>query len=177
MTIQFPVHEDDREALMRIRRYLIGYRITNGWTQYELSHMINGSTGMVHDLESNETWQWRLSRLQEWMIPFGLRLTARTSFRSRALNKAVHAHPEVAPLYQLSCRDGDAWPMWQRAYLTASLLAARKSMGVSARHLARLAGVTRKAVTNWENTADEIMLPKVLHYARLLGGWIELDWE
>lgn len=172
MTIQFPVHPDDVEMLLKIRRYLIGHRITNGWTQHQLSQMINDSAGTVYSLESDDSWQWRLSRLQKWVMPFGLRLEAKVFLRSVALTKQIHADPEVAPLWQLSRRDGTEWPMWQRTYLSSCLVVGRKKMGISSQQMARMAQVTRNAINNWERVADEMLLPKVLGYARVLDGHI-----
>jgi len=175
MSTQFPVHPDDVEQLLRIRRYLIGFRHTNGWTQPQLSQMINGTDGMVYDLETNMTWQWRLSRLQAWPVPFGLRLQAKVAFKRR-LDKAVHEHPEVAPAFALSRQPG-AWAMWQRVYLTSALTVARKQSGMGSSKLGQRLGITRKAIWNWEATAEEIMLPKLLHHARALGGRIDLSLE
>lgn len=177
MTAHFPVHREDIERLVRIRRYLIGYRVTNGWTQQELSLRINRTKTMAYNLESDLAWQWRLSRLQGWLKAFGLRLDARLVLADDQLTDEIHCHAEVAPFWHLSRQSQDLWPMWQRAYLTTALTVARKRLDVQAGEMAQRAGVTRKSVTNWENVADEVMLPKVLHYARLLGGHVELDWE
>lgn len=178
MTAQFPLHPDDEKELLHVRRYLIGFRITNGWTQKELSPKINGTHGMVYDLESNETWQWRLSRLQNWVLPFGLRLTAKLSFPDelRGVEEMVQDDPEVAPLFHLAT-SGDKWPYWQRLYLTAALTAARKHQDISREELGNRLGITRKAVWGWESTANDVMLLKVLHHARVLGGWIDLELE
>jgi DNA-binding XRE family transcriptional regulator len=173
MTAQFLVHEDDVEQLLQIRRYLIGYRHTNGWSQWDLSMRINGSRGTVYDLESNDTWQWHLSKLQQWPVPFGLRLRARLTFAQGDTEHFVHAHPEVAPLFALS-QDRGAWQKWQRMYLTSALRIARKHLGISCHQLADRVGVTRKAVSNWEATADDVLLSKMMFYARELGGCIEL---
>lgn len=177
MTTQFPVHPDDVDQLMRIRRYLIGYRKTNGWSQPELSEKINGTKGMVWDLESNSTWQWRLSRLQEWPVPFGLRLGARVTFASREVDQHIHAHPEVAPMWGLSRDDNTSWAKWQRIYLTSALTVGRKYLGITTSELGQRLGITYKAVLNWEAVADDLLLPKVLHHARALGGWIRLRLE
>lgn len=175
MATQHPVHPDDVKQLLKIRRYLIGYRKTNGWSQPELSQMINGTKGMAWDLESNVTWQWRFSRLQDWCSPFGLRLSARLRFPDDpGLEERVHEHPEVAPVYSLSQGEG-AWKKWQRFYLTQALSIARKDLQIPTETMAKFLGVSRKAVWGWEATAEEAMLPKVLHYARLLGGFIELE--
>lgn len=176
MTTQFPVHPDDVKQLLNIRRYLIGFRKTNGWSQPQLSQMISGTNGMVWDLESNLTWQWRLSRLQGWCVPFGLRLGARVTFGAMEVDKAIHGHPEVAPMWGLST-DGDAWAKWQRIYLTSALTVGRKHLGITTTELGSRLGITYKAVLNWESVADDLMLPKVLHHARALGGWIRLRLE
>lgn len=175
MSTQFPVHPDDAAQLLKIRRYLIGFRITNGWTQHELSEMISGTKGMVYNLESDMAWQWRLSRLQQWPVPFGLRLSAVLEFPdSPDLVQSVHSHPEVAPLYALSKGPG-AWQMWQRMYLTSAIRVARRELGISAEEFGLRMGVGRKAITNWENAANELMLPKVLQSARGLDGRVELE--
>lgn len=176
-----PLHLDDVEQLVKIRRYLIGYRITNGWTQAELSQKIAATkgNGWVYDLESNPNWNWRMSRLQDWTQAFGLKIQARAwvgldRHDAAHLNRDIHDHPEVAPLYALA-EQAQAWPKWQRAYLTSALTIGRKQMGISAEQMGDRLGVTAKAIWNWENTSDEIMLPKVLAYARALGGHIKLS--
>lgn len=178
MTAQYPVHPDDVEALLKIRRYLIGYRVTNGWDQPELSMRINGSKGTVWDLENSTTWQWRLSRLQSWLMPFDLRLVAELRFpddETGQLEEAVESDPEVAPMLALARTKG-AWPKWQRIYLTSALAVARKVQGISTTRLGEMMGVGRKAIHTWETVSDEVMLPKVLRQARVLGGMIELGW-
>jgi DNA-binding XRE family transcriptional regulator len=174
MTAQFPVHPDDTLQLLRIRRYLVGYRITNGWTQKDLSLKVNGTEGMAYDLESNPTWGWRLSRLQGWVKAFDLKLGMIFRSQDYDLEVAVEDDPEVAPLFIWS-RTRDTWPRWQRLYLTSALTSARKHQGISRERLGQMLGITRKAVWGWESTADEVMLPKILHHARVLGGWIELS--
>lgn len=176
MSTQFPMHPDDEQQLLHIRRYLIGFRKTNGWTQPQLSQMINATDGSVWGLESDTGWQWRFSRLQNWLIPFGLRLDARLTFDDVCTDLDVHLHPEVAPMYALS-QSGDAWPRWQRIYVTSALAQARKRLNISTVELGQRLGVGYKAVGNWEAMADEVMLAKVLHHARALGGRIELGWE
>lgn len=172
MGMQYPVHPDDIEQLLRIRRYLIGHRITNGWTQRELSQRANGTDGMAYDLESNESWQWRLSRLQDWCAAFDLRLDARISVGA-LIDKKIHSDPEVAPLYAMS-RNPQCWKMFQRAYLTAALRSVRRAKKLRAEDIGREFGCTASAIRNWERDSDQIMLPKVLRYARILGGRIEL---
>jgi len=176
MSTQFPVHPDDVQQLLKIRRYLIGFRKTNGWSQPQLSQMINGTAGMVWNLESDLTWQWRLSRLQGWPVPFGLRLTAKLSFDAEDVDEAINAHGEVAPMYALS-QTGDAWGRWQKIYLTSALTVARKTLDVTSSELADRLGVTVKALLAWESSPDEMMLAKVLHHARALGGRIDLGLE
>ena len=177
MTTQFPIHPDDIQQLLRIRRYLIGFRVTEGLTQQELSARVNGTAGTVWDLEYNQTWQWRFSRLQLWVAAFGIRLDARLRFDDDyGLESKAEEHPEVAPLIGLMIA-GPKWPMWQRAALTTALRVARIEQGISAEDLAQKLGVTRKAITNWENIGDQFMLPHLLHHARALGGRIELKLE
>ena len=174
VTTQFPVHPDDVQQLLRIRRYLIGFRITEGLTQQELSVRVNGTAGTVWDLEYNQTWQWRFSRLQLWVAAFGLRLDARLCFDDDyGLESKVEDHPEVAPLISLALT-ADNWPIWQRSALTSALRVARIEQGISAEELAQRRGVTRKAITNWENIGDQFMLPHLLHHARALDGRIDL---
>lgn len=177
MTRIIAVHPDDVEQLLKIRRYLIGYRITNSWTQFDLSRMISGTDGMVYDLESNLTWRWRFSRLQEWPVPFGLKLHAELKFPDShrgMLTQAIHDHREVAPLWRLS-QGASGWQTFQRAYLTAGLKVAREVTGVTPRQMGIKQGVTAKAICNWERDANEIMLPKTLDYARTLGGYVHLE--
>lgn len=171
---QHPIHPDDIAQLMKIRRYLIGYRKTNGWTQPELSQMIKGADGTVQELESSLDWQWRFSRLQAWPVPFGMRLDAKLCFPDDAgLGKRVHLHPEVAPLFALS-KGAGAWQSWQRNYLTSALRIARKEQGISTETMGKFLGVTAKGIWRWENVSDEVMLGRVLRYARLLDGFVEL---
>ena len=174
MGVTYPVHPDDVTALLKIRRYLIGFRITNGWTQMELSRRINGSGGMVYDLESNMTWGWRLRRIQDWCSAFDLRLEA-TLRIGTTIDQKVHADPEVAALYLMS-RSGehDAWKGFQSAYLTSGLRAARQAKHIPASVMGARMGCTASAIRNWERDANHIMLPKAMHYARILGGHVEL---
>ena len=174
MTATFALHPDDEKQLVRIRRYLIGFRKTEGWNQKEMSIRINGTEGMGWDLEYNQTWQWRFSRLQAWVAAFDLRLTAELRFDDDPdLECRVREHPEVAPLIGLS-HTGQNWPMWQRAALTSSLAVARKEKGITSEQLAATLGITRKAVNNWEGMANEVLLTKLLFHARALGGRIQL---
>lgn len=185
MTVQFPIDPLDIEQLLRIRRYLIGYRVTNGWTQQELSQKISSTRGMVYDLESSQTWQWRLSRLQQWPVPFGMRLDAQLVFPvalemsydvaegQEAVTSALAEDPIVNQLWELSCGKV-GWQTWQRGYLTAALAFARKFLGISAERMGAQQGVSAKAIRGWENVASELMLPKVLSYARGLRGEIRL---
>lgn len=175
MIKQFPLHEDDKKALMKIRRYLIGFRKTNGWTQPQLSQMINGTDGGTWNLESDENWQWRMSRLQDWTVPFGLRLEVRLCFPDDPdLEARVHGNPVVAPMYAMSKGTGD-WRQWQRFYVAQALSQARKELDISAEVMGKFLGVTAKAVRAWEASADEVMLAKVLRYARLLSGHISFE--
>jgi hypothetical protein len=174
MGMTYPVHPDDIKALLKIRRYLIGFRITNGWTQRELSEKVNGTEGIVHDLEANQSWGWRLRRLQDWCSPFGLRLEA-TLRIGTTIDLRIHADPEVGHLYAMSRSDnGDTWKMFQSAYLTAGLRAARRAKRITATQMGMSFGCTASAIRNWERDANTIMLPKALHYARTLGGHVEL---
>lgn len=175
MAVSYPVHPDDALALLKIRRYLIGYRITEGMTQIELSRKVNGTEGVVHDLEANTTWQWRIHRLQDWCDAFGLRLTAML-WISPTINVKMSRDPVVSQLYLLSKSDSEVWKMSQRAYLTAGLRAARQFKGIRTVDLGIRMGCTPSAIRNWERDSDQIMLPKALHYARILGGHIELGW-
>lgn len=179
MTAQFPVHPDDIEQLLKIRRYLIGYRHTNEWSQPQLSQMINATDGGVYDLETNQTWQWRWSRLQEWGVPFGCQLRARFWLPDAPqTNDEVHYHPEVFPFYQLSVGSSNAWKVFQRSYVTAALRMARRAQGITTDALGLKLGCTAKAINNWENASNEVMLPKVLHYARAINGFFQLYlWE
>jgi DNA-binding XRE family transcriptional regulator len=177
VTAFFPVHPDDVTQLIKIRRYLIGFRHTNGWSQVFLSRLINGTDSIVYDLETNPTWQWRLSRLQSWVLPFDLRLSAQFKFDDDPdLEQRVQSHPEVAPMLALSHTRG-AWPKWQRIYLTSSLTVARRELGISTQQLGERLGIGRKAINSWEAGADEVMLPKLLRHARILGGRIEFALE
>lgn len=173
MGMIYPVHPDDVEQLLRIRRYLIGYRYTEGMTRQELSVKVNGTNGVVHDLEVNTTWQWRLRRLQDWCAAFGLRLDA-TIRMGTTIDKRIHDDPVVNQLYALSRSGGDVWKMSQSAYLTAGLRRAREIKRIRTIDVGKAMGTTASAVRNWERDADSIMIAKALHYARVLGGYIEL---
>lgn len=174
MGMIYPVHPDDAEQLLKIRRYLIGYRYTEGMTRQELSLKINGTNGIAHDLEVNTTWQWRLRRLQDWCSAFGLQLEA-TIRIGKAIDQKIHGDPEVAPLYRLSrTGSGDTWKTFQSSYLTAGLRAARQAKHISAAMMGLKFGYTANAIRNWERDANQIMLPKALRYARILGGRVEL---
>ena len=176
MGTTYPVHPDDIKQLMRIRRYLIGYRITEGMNQTQLSQKVNGTNGIVHDLEANQVWQWRLSRLQNWCGAFGLRLDA-TIRIGPVIDRRVHEDPEVAPLYQLSrSGSGDIWKVFQTSYITAGLRSARRAKNFPTSVMGHKLGCSSSALKNWEASASRIMLPKALHYARMLGGYIELGW-
>lgn len=174
----FPLHPDDIEQLLKIRRYLIGFRKTNGWTRGELSKMINeNDEDRVRALEASSEWGWRFSRLQAWPEPFGLRLDARLWMLGDLAhwNMEIHGSPDVAPLYSLSQQDSGDWQMWQRAYLTAALRKARQVQGISGPQMGERMGLSPSAVNSWEREADQVTLSKVLHYARLLGGFVKLE--
>lgn len=174
MGMTYPIHPDDEQQLLRIRRYLIGFRYTEKMTQIELSRKVNGTEGVVHDLEANPSWQWRLVRLQDWCAAFGLRLEA-TLRISPTVDRRIHDHPVVGQLHKLS-RGGQLWKSSQRAYLTLGLREARQAKHISAGMMGRKLSCTASAIRNWERDADQIMLPKALHYARMLGGFVELGW-
>jgi DNA-binding XRE family transcriptional regulator len=177
MTALFPLHLDDEKQLIKIRRYLIGFRHTNGWNQPELSVRINGTRGIAWDLEYNKSFQWRLSRLQGWVKAFDLRLAMNLRFPlDPDLEQRVLSHPEVTPFAALAATI-DNWPKWQRMALTAALTVTRTELGLSTEQMAQRLGITAKALRAWERAADEVMLPKVLHHARVLGGYIEMELE
>lgn len=173
MAVSYPVHPDDALALLKIRRYLIGHRLTNGWSRTELSRRISDTNGMAQDLETNMSWQWRMPRLQDWCAAFDLRLTARVTV-GPVIDKRVHEDPMVAQLYAMSQAEGEVWKMSQRAYLTAALRTARHEKNVAPGYLAAQLGCTDSALWNWEREADRLMISKVLHYARILGGRVDL---
>lgn len=174
MTAVFPIHPYDHWQLIRIRRYLIGFRRTNGWNQKQMSQRFNGTEGSGWDLEYNKTFQWRFSRLQDWVAGFGLRLDAQLRFpEDFGLEQRVQEHPEVAPFLGLAATAGN-WQSWQRMALSSALTVARKDQGISTEELAQTLGVSRNAIKHWEALASDFMLPKALHHARALGGFISL---
>jgi DNA-binding XRE family transcriptional regulator len=176
---QYKIHEDDVDQLLKIRRYLIGFRKTNGWTQGHLATLLatGDNLGWVYDLESNVSWHWRFSRLQSWPEPFGLRLKARLAFKGRSLGAQIHRDPEVAPLYNMARQGHGDWKTWQRAYLTSGLRVARRLKGISSDRMGQILGCSRGAVNSWECESDEVMLPKILHHARALDGTVQLGLE
>lgn len=167
MTQVYPMHPDDEKMLLPIRRYLIGYRITNGWTQADLGKKLGGG---VFTLESGD-FNWHLSRLQQWVLPFGMRLVATPLFDQ---HETFQADPRVSPLWDLA-NNSPQWPMWQRAYLTSYLKVAREMQGISPQQLGNKLGITAKALRNWEAEADDVMLAKILSHARALGGRIHME--
>jgi DNA-binding XRE family transcriptional regulator len=179
MTQNFPLHDDDIKVLMDIRRYLIGFRKTNGWSQPVLSQMINLTDGTAYNLESDDKWQWHLSRLQNWTTPFRLRLDAKLCFdvgdgADQDLEDRIHAHPMVAPMFSLSRASGD-WKKWQRVYITTALQTAREELEVSVEIMAKYMGLNPRAIVAMEAMTSDVVLPKALHYARKLGGRISLS--
>lgn len=181
MAKTYPIHPQDLEMLTDIRRYLIGHRITNGWTQAELSRRINGTEGGVWALEKGD-FQWRLSRLQSWMIPFGRKLIATPLFPGlvsldggsrETWQDVIDFDPRVEPL-RVAAEQSEQWPVWQRAYLTSYLRVAREVQGITQDQLATELGISKKAISHWEVDSDEILLLKMLAHARALGGTIKL---
>lgn len=167
MTQVYPMHPDDEKMLIHIRRYLIGYRVTNGWTQVDLGKKLNGG---VYTLESGD-FNWHLSRLQQWVIPFNMKLIVTPQFD---MHEEVEADPRIGPLR--SAMDGSGqWPMWQRTYLTSYMKVARERQRISPQQLGDKLGITAKALRNWEAEADDVMLSKILSHARALGGTIKLE--
>lgn len=179
MTNTYPIHPEDMQMLMDIRRYLVGYRITNGWTQGQLSQKINGTKGAVHPLESDPHMQFRFSRLQQWPIPFGLKLSAQLVFdwgpeeevAQTRLESFIGRDQFVKVFAELAATD----PKWQRSHLIACLKAARLGRGWDQGVLAKRLGVTAGAVGQWEMESDQFMLPKVLAHARALDGRLVLE--
>jgi transcriptional regulator with XRE-family HTH domain len=179
VTKNYPLHPDDAAMLMDIRRYLIGFRITNGWTQEELSQKINGTKGAVWPLESDPHFQWRFSRLQQWANAFGLKLSAELVFdwgpqeelAAVRLTSFVRRDQFVKVFAELADTD----PRWQRSYLIASLKAARQGRGWDQGELGRRLGVTAGAVSRWEMDGDQILLSKLLTHARALDGRLMLQ--
>lgn len=179
MTNTYPIHPDDNEMLLDIRRYLIGCRVTSGWTQEELSLKINGTKGCVYGLEKGPDFQWRLSRLQQWPQPFGLRLSAQLVF-----DWGPDRQEDVDKLMSFIQRDrfvrvfsemSEQTPEWQRSYLVAALRAARQCRGWDQAELGRRLGVSAGAVSRWEIVGDQVMLPKLLAHARALEGRLHLE--
>jgi len=177
MTTTFPVHPDDVAMLMKIRRYLVGYRVCNDWSQPDLSMRINGTKGAAYDLEHSTRWAWRFSKLQAWAAAFDLRIKVRLIFdHDFGLEQRVEEHPEVAPFLALA-RTTEPWQKWQRIALTSMMKVARTEQGMNTTELAERLGVTRKAVSDWEALSDEVLLSGVLHRARALGGRLHIELE
>lgn len=171
MAFNYIPHPDDEKMLMNIRRYLIGYRITNGWTQADLSQRVNGTTHAAITLEKG-SFDWGLKRLQDWAHAFDLRLTAIPQM-GRLINEMVEADPSVTA-FKAAMEGQDEWRPWQRMYLTTYLKTAREVQRISRPELGARLGITAGAVSSYEIHADNVRLIRLLNYAQALGGRIEL---
>lgn len=173
----WPIHPDDMEMLLVIRRYLIGYRITNNWNQERVSKMLGfASSGFISNLESSD-FQTHFDRMQRWPEAFGLTLQVNPLFMQdhpdpefKILSQAINAREDVAPFYALR----DKSHQWMRTYLVAFLRGARLEQGITQEELGGRLKISKKAVGNWERDTDNMMLPKLLEHARVLGGSIWL---
>lgn len=179
MAFVFTPHPDDLEMLLRIRRYLIGYRHTNGWTQEELSARINGSKYSASDLEKGG-FDWHLSRLQAWPVPFGLRLHVTPCFTqpmetSEMLFEAIEADPLVSTYAAMMMEQRSQWQTWQRLYLCAYLVKARELQGITHPQLGRRLAIAASSVSSWERGTENMRLLRLLNHARALGGRIMLE--
>jgi DNA-binding XRE family transcriptional regulator len=182
MAASYSIHPDDEQMLLKIRRYLIGYRITNGWTQEELSHLINGTTHTAARLEKGG-FDWHLPSLQQWPIPFELKLKATPVFEGRndetyeLWSEIIEAHPLISTLQAALTQPLDNWMDWQRTYLTTYMQVAREVQGVARKQLARKMQITAGAISTWEINADRVRLVRLLNIARALGGTIRMELE
>lgn len=172
-------HPDDLEMLLKIRRYLIGYRITNGWTQEELSARIN-ETGRSAERLENGPFDWTLTRLQMWPVPFGLKLHATPCFHERPAGTSetweeiIEADPMVSA-FRTAMHETKQWQAWQRMYLTSYLKVAREVQDISTAELGARMGITSGAVNKLELHGDNVKLIRMLNHARALGGTIRLE--
>lgn len=172
MAYSYTPHPDDEEMLLRIRRYLIGYRITNGWNQHELSKRINDSTHAAHALEKGG-FDWTLRRLQRWPEAFGLQLHAIPCFE--LWEETIEGDEEVSSIQTMLCSaDGVMRHTWQRMYLTSYLKVAREVQKITRAELGSRLGITAGAISAWEISSDNVRLLRLLNHARALGGRIEL---
>lgn len=181
MAYHYTPHPYDEKMLMRIRRYLIGYRITNGWNQVDLSKRINGTIHAAHRLETGG-FDWTLQRLQRWPEPFGLRLKATPSFTGRVPDtlemwcEVIDADPGLQQLEALvRSTDGEQRQRWQRMYLTTYLKVAREAQKITRAELGSRMGITAGAISAWEATSDNARILRMLNMARALGGRIQLE--
>jgi len=181
MAYHYTPHPDDEEMLLKIRRYLIGYRITNNWNQVELSKRINGTTHAAHRLETGH-FDWTLQRLQRWPEPFGLRLHATPSFTGRVPDtgemwcEVIDTDPGLRQLEALVAASKDDFRQrWQRMYLTTYLKVARETQKITRTELGSRMGITAGAISAWEASSDNARILRMLNLARALGGRIQLD--
>lgn len=181
MAYSYTPHPDDEEMLLRIRRYLIGYRVTNGWNQQTLSKRINDSTHAAHTLEKGG-FDWTLRRLQRWPEAFGMRLHAVPCFRDRPpgtsemWEEIIEADEELSSIQaMLRTADGVMRHTWQRMYLTTYLKVAREKQKITRAELGSRLGITAGAISAWEISSDNVRLLRLLNHARALGGSIQLD--
>lgn len=172
MAVKYKAHPDDEQMLMEIRQQMIKARRARGWNQVTLSRLINDSTHACWGLENGD-FDWHLSRLQQWMIPFDHRLQATPMFWPRD-HDLVHYHPEVHVFQELWELHSQNWPMWQRAYLVAYLSKMRERLGVTRGELGARMGVTGGAIGTWEINGGNVRMLRLLNIARALGGTIEL---
>lgn len=175
MAFKYVPHPDDEEMLLRIRRYLIGFRVTNGWTQEQLSRRISNTTHAVWGLEKGG-FDWGLQRLQNWVYAFDLRLKAVPLFFDLTYEACIEVDQDQAvSSTQAAMEESDDWRSWQRLYLTAYLKAAREAQDITRAELGARMGITAGAVSAWEINAVNVRLLRLLNHARALGGRIELS--
>jgi len=175
MQVKYVAHPEDEQMLTSIREHMIKLRRAQGWNQVELSRRINGSTHAAGGLEKGD-FDWHLSRLQQWVIPFDLMLKVTPMFPPEQ-HEQVLFDPEVNPFYELQLKPGDNknWPMWQRAYLVAYLKRMREELGITRAQLGAKMGVTAGAISTWEINGGNVRLLRLLNLSRALGSRILLE--
>jgi DNA-binding XRE family transcriptional regulator len=169
------LHPYDHEMLMDIRRYLIGYRITNGWKQEDLSQRMNHTKGAVYALE-NGGFNWRFNKLIEWPKPFRLELNVRLELSEHLdsgemLGEVVEADPIVSVYEQLRHKDS----AYQCAYLMAALIKARELKGMTRAQLGRALGISAGGISEREISTDNPMLPNLFAHVRAVGGRLHVN--
>lgn len=140
--------------------------------QYGLTHeqagvLVGKSLAFTKAMENPKTTP-QVGDLQLWARIFGLRV----NFDIEGFWLYRWDIPELDMMFRLSRPFAD--DMWHRMWLMAALKAFRIRQGVASRDVAVRMGVSRKAVTNWEEESGNPFVARAFAHARACGGRVTI---